>query len=92
MPWYLHALLFLAPLVVIGGVYGLLHILTLATGIPGHAPGWQMRCTRCDHCRDAGDAGMFRIGAISAGKRLFGYCSHCRGLRWIAVERKSSHV
>ena len=88
MPWYIHVLLFLGPLVLIGGIFGFLHLLTLLTGISGYAANWQLRCTRCDHCRDAGEAGMFRIGAVSAGKCLFGYCTHCQGFRWIAVEHK----
>lgn len=87
MPWFMHVLLALGPLVIIAVIFLAIHILTRITGIRGYAPGWQLRCTRCNHTRDAGDAGLIRIGAISAGKRLLGYCKNCHGLRWLAVER-----
>lgn len=53
----------------------------------GYAPGWQVRCTKCDRTRDAADVGITRIGA--AGKKYtLGWCSNCRWLRFIAIERK----
>ena len=88
MAWYTHVFLFLGPLALIGSVFGFLHFLTVVTGVSGYAPEWQLRCTRCDHGGEAGKAGMFRSQAVSAGKRLFGYCNKCRGFRWIVVERK----
>lgn len=54
----------------------------------GYAPGWQLRCTKCGRTRDAADAGIVRIGAWSWKKYILGWCSRCRWLRWVAVERK----
>ena len=86
MPWYVHLLLVVGPLAIVGAVFLGLDIVTKITGVSGCAPGWQVRCTKCNHVRDAGEAGMIRIGAASVGKRTFGYCEQCRGLRWMAVE------
>ncbi len=54
----------------------------------GVAPGWRARCTKCGKTRDAGAAGMTRIGAASAGKIVLGWCRGCRFLRLVAIERK----
>ena len=54
----------------------------------GYAPGWQLRCTRCGRTRDAGEAGLIRVGAASVAKYTLGWCSNCRWLRFVAVERK----
>ncbi len=87
MSWWIGPLLSLYILLFIGGVFLGLHLLTRITGVPrGYAPGWQVRCTRCNKTKDAADVGMIRIGAASVGKRLFGHCSNCKGFRWIAVE------
>jgi len=53
----------------------------------GYAPGWQLRCTKCGHTGEAGRAGLVRIGAWSAGKRILGVCRKCKTLRLVAVER-----
>ena len=86
MPWYLHVLLALIPLVIVAVVFMALHLLTRLNGIRGYAPGWQLRCSRCGETRDASEAGMVRIGGLMSCK--LGYCSHCGGFRWIIVERK----
>jgi hypothetical protein len=54
----------------------------------GYAPGWQIRCKKCGTTRDAGDVRMIRIGAASIGKRTLGWCSKCRRLRMLVVERQ----
>lgn len=92
MPWYIQVLLVLGPLAAVAAVFLALHLVTRFTGVRGIAPGWQLRCTRCDHTRDAGEAGVTRIRAVSVGKIVFGYCSHCRGFRWIALEHKPESV
>jgi hypothetical protein len=60
----------------------------LEIAMKGYAPGWQLRCTKCGKTRDAGEAGMTRVGAASWRKRTIGWCSNCRWVRVIAVERK----
>ena len=67
-------------------LFGLLTLILRKTG--GMAPGWQVRCTTCDRTRDAAEVGIVRIGAASAGKRTLGWCSGCRRVRAIAIERK----
>lgn len=47
---------------------------------------WQVRCTSCGATREASDVGVLRLGAWSWIKRAVGWCSHCRGLRLIAIE------
>lgn len=54
----------------------------------GHAPGWQIRCPKCDRVRDASEAGVVRIKAAAAGKRILGWCSRCNRPRLLVVERK----
>lgn len=55
----------------------------------GYAPGWQVRCVKCGHVRDAGEAGLVRIGAWSWKKYIVGRCPNCRWV-WIqAVERQT---
>jgi hypothetical protein len=56
----------------------------------GYAPGWQIRCPACGRTADAGRAGIVRAGAASIGKLTLGYCSQCRRLRWLAVERTTT--
>lgn len=86
MHWAVQMLLILWPFFLIVGVFLCLHLITMCTG--NSAPGWQLRCTECDRTRDAGEAGVTRIGAASIGKVTFGYCSECQGFRWIVIERK----
>ena len=52
----------------------------------GYAPGWRIRCLKCGLTRDAGEAGLIRIGAIGRSYTL-GYCSRCKRLRCIVVEK-----
>ena len=51
--------------------------------------GWQIRCPMCGRTRDAAEAGLLRWGAYSIGKRILGWCNHCRRPRFIVVECKS---
>ena len=54
----------------------------------GYAPGWQVRCRKCGLIVDAGKAGIIRIGAAGKSYKL-GWCSLCRRIRWLVVERVS---
>ncbi|MEX0885409.1 MAG: hypothetical protein WD009_03120 [Phycisphaeraceae bacterium] len=85
MSWPVQVLIALGPLVVVASVVLLLRLI----GVRGHAPGWQLRCTRCDRTHDAAEAGLVRIGAASVGKFTLGWCSGCRRLRRVAIERKT---
>jgi hypothetical protein len=58
----------------------------------GYAPGWQIRCTKCGQTRDASEAGLVRIGALSWKKFTLGFCSHCHRLRFIAIEKKIAYA
>ena len=51
------------------------------------APGWQIRCCKCDHTEHFGKYGI-RIGAVSWKKFNISWCSQCRWLRFHAVEKK----
>ncbi|MEL6498899.1 MAG: hypothetical protein AAF937_09210 [Planctomycetota bacterium] len=51
------------------------------------APGWMLRCTRCQSWRPAAEAGVVRLGAASKGKRTISRCSACGKLTWVAIER-----
>lgn len=53
----------------------------------GYAPGLQIRCTKCGGTRNAADVGIIRMGATGKTYTL-GYCSNCRWLRFIAIEKK----
>jgi hypothetical protein len=86
--WSVHVLLALGPLVVLALIFLVLNAVLRRTG--GYAPGWQFRCSNCNRTRDAGEAGVVRIGAASVGKRALGYCSGCHQFRLIALERKPS--
>ena len=52
----------------------------------GYAPGWQVRCLSCGLKVDAGKAGIIRIRAAGKSYNL-GWCSRCRRLRCLVVER-----
>ena len=54
----------------------------------GYSSGWQVRCTKCGRTRDAADVGIVKIGASSRKSYTLGWCSSCRRLRFVAVERK----
>lgn len=54
----------------------------------GCAPGWQVRCVKCGHVRDAGKAGLVRIAAKSWKKYIISRCPKCRWFWFQAVERK----
>ena len=53
----------------------------------GHAPGWQVRCVRCQATRDAASVGIVRVGAWSWKKFTLGWCSLCHRLSVLAIER-----
>ncbi len=57
----------------------------LKTG--GYAPGWRISCTKCGRSAPAAKAGITRIGARSSHKYVVGWCSDCRWLRWMRLER-----
>ena len=54
----------------------------------GYAPGWQVRCKKCNAVWDAGEVGIVRIGAASRGKATYGRCRNCRKRAWMAIEKK----
>ena len=49
------------------------------------APGWQIRCRKCNFTQPYGKYG-FRLGAIGT-KYTFGRCPNCRRWSWAIVER-----
>ncbi len=53
----------------------------------GYAPGWQVRCPHCGTTHPAGEVGIIRIGAASKGKRTLGWCSVCRRVRLLVIEK-----
>lgn len=55
----------------------------------GYAPGWQVRCLTCGLRVDAGRAGVVRIAAVGKSYKL-GWCSRCRRIRCLVVERVSN--
>ncbi len=54
----------------------------------GYAPGWQVRCTKCQRTRSASGVGIVRVGAWTWKNFTPGWCSSCQWLRFLAVERK----
>ena len=86
MAWHVVLLLSVAPLAIIGGSFLVLHVIVMLTGRHGYASGVQRRGTECDRTREASEAGMVRVGGRSMAKRTFGFCGHCQGYRWIAIE------
>jgi len=52
------------------------------------APGWQIRCLKCDFTEPFGKYG---IRMRAAGKKYtVGYCSYCRGLRFYVIEHEKA--
>jgi len=50
------------------------------------APGWQIRCLKCN---SAEPYGKYGIRLRAAGRKYtFGYCPHCRGIRFYAIEHE----
>lgn len=56
----------------------------------GYAPGWQVRCVKCGHVRDAGEAGHTRHCGWSWKRYVVHRCPKCGKLRFHAFERKPS--
>lgn len=52
------------------------------------APGWQIRCLKCDFTEPYGKYGS-RLRAAGR-KYTLGYCSHCRGIRFYVIEHESA--
>lgn len=50
------------------------------------APGWQVRCPKCNKTRPFSTVGI-RLWAASRGKRMLVYCRDCRRFAWAFVER-----
>ena len=88
MLWAKVLLIALGCVVLVVGVLALVRVAQRRVGIERYAPEWRLRFTRCGKTRDAGEAGVVRIGAWSWKKFLVGRSSQCQGLRVIAVERK----
>ncbi|MEO0586270.1 MAG: hypothetical protein AAF078_01395 [Planctomycetota bacterium] len=91
MTWFSILLLSLAPLVGLVILFFVVGIgVRIAHGFGGvdFAPGWQVRCTHCGKTRPAGEVGVARLGKSSTGttSRTLGWCTGCKGVRWIAVE------
>lgn len=53
--------------------------------IPATAPGWRIHCSKCGRSSPAANAGITRIGAFSAGKRVLGFCRGCRWPRFLRL-------
>lgn len=51
----------------------------------GMAPGWVVRCPKCNFTVDAGKAGLIRIGA-RGNSRKRGWCQGCEKKAWLSVE------
>ena len=60
--------------------------------MPGYTPRWRVRCVRCRTTRDASQVGIVRLGAWSWLNRTVGWCSTCRGLRVLAIERQPDPI
>ncbi|MFK7821308.1 MAG: transglutaminase family protein [Planctomycetaceae bacterium] len=55
------------------------------SGIPACAPGWRIYCATCGHSSPAATVGITRIGALSTGKRVLGFCRGCRWPRFLRL-------
>jgi hypothetical protein len=51
----------------------------------GFAPGWVVRCLKCNRTVDAGKAGLIRIKATGESNRR-GWCDGCHKKVWLRVE------
>lgn len=51
----------------------------------GFAPGWAVRCPKCNRTVDAGKAGLIRVGA-KGNSRRYGWCDGCKSKAWLCVE------
>ena len=54
----------------------------------GMAPGWQVRCPKCNFKIEAGRTGIIRLGAIGTSRTL-GTCSRCNRWRWLIIEART---
>lgn len=59
----------------------------LPMSLPGYAPTWRICCTKCGRSVPASKVGAFRVGAKSFHKYVLGWCSGCRWLRWLRLQR-----
>jgi len=51
------------------------------------APGWRIRCPKCNTSKPLSAVGGVRLGAASTGKRTLAYCKTCRRFRCAVIER-----
>jgi hypothetical protein len=82
--------LLIALAIAAAAILSLVLIRYLQRRVGGYAPGWQVRCVKCGHAASAGSVGVIRIKAASLGNYTLGLCSHCKGLRLLAIERASA--
>lgn len=75
-------------IVAVGGFLNGLRRRAAAAGVPlaDLAPGWRIRCTKCNRSKPLGEVGGIRFGARSYGKRTLAWCLQCRRLRWASIE------
>lgn len=48
---------------------------------------WIASCPRCDAWRTLREAGGIRLGAVSHGKRVLGWCRTCHWFRMFRVQQ-----
>jgi hypothetical protein len=53
----------------------------------GHAPGWQLRCTKCGTTWPAAESGIVRIKAVSWKKVVLRRCRYCDQLWFLVLEK-----
>jgi len=51
------------------------------------APGWIIKCPKCGRQKPLGETGAIRLGAASIGKKTLTWCTKCKSLRWVSIER-----
>ena len=85
-------------LIIVGGVAGVAVLLIVTEKASARAreisqaggdtaPGWIVRCTKCQSWRPATEAGIIRFGAASKKKRTVTRCSACGNLCAVAIEK-----
>ncbi len=55
----------------------------------GFAPGWVIRCPKCNRTVDAGKGGLIRVGG-KGNSRRYGWCDGCKSKAWLCVEPDKS--
>ena len=72
-------------LVLLAGGICIITAVTKESGVD-LAPGWRLRCTKCNAHKPGKEVGMIRLGGVG-NKHTIGFCRNCDRLRWIAIER-----